>query len=377
MTVDFLVLGGGMAGAAAGYFLAERGSVAILEREDVAGYHATGRSAALYTETYGNEAIRALTVASGRFYRAPPAGFAAAPLLTPRGVLMVAPAADAARFAAALAAGRRFAPGLAVLSPAEACALCPVLRQDWVAHAYLEPEAMDMDVHAIHQGFLRGVRARGGRLVTRAAPQAIDRRGGLWEVASPAGVFRAPVLVNAAGAWADEVAAAAGVAPIGIAPLRRTALIVAPPAGVAVERWPMVVDAAESFYFKPETGRLLLSPADETPVPPQDAQPEEIDVALAVDRVGAATTLAIRRIERKWAGLRSFAPDRTLVLGPEAGEPGFVWMAGQGGYGIQTAPAAGKALAALAAGEDLPTELSALGLTAAQILPDRLRHKRL
>jgi D-arginine dehydrogenase len=373
VTVDFLILGGGMAGAAAGYFLAERGSIAILEREDVAGYHATGRSAALYTETYGNEAIRALTVASGRFYRAPPAGFAAAPLLTPRGVLMVAPAADAARFAAALAAGRRFAPGLAVLTPAEAGALCPVLRQDWVAHAYLEPEAMDMDVHAIHQGFLRGLRARGGHLVTRAAPQAIDRRGGLWEVATPAGVFRAPVLVDAAGAWADDVAAAAGVAPIGITPLRRTALLVAPPAGVAVERWPMVVDAAESFYFKPETGRLLLSPADETPAPPQDAQPEELDVALAVDRVSAATTLTIRRIERRWAGLRSFAPDRTLVLGPDPAEPGFVWMAGQGGYGIQTAPAAGQALAALAAGEDLPAELSALGLTAAQLLPDRLR----
>ncbi len=373
MAVDFLVLGGGMAGAAAGYFLAERGRVLILEREAIAGYHATGRSAALYTETYGNAAIRALTVASGRFFRAPPSGFAEAPLLRPRGVLMVAPAGDAARFEAALAAGRRFAPGLRVLAPAEARALCPVLREDWLAHAFLEPEAMDMDVHAIHQGFLRGLRARGGTLLTQAAPRMIARRDGLWQVETAAGSFAAPVLVNAAGAWADEVAAAAGVATVGLRPLRRTALIVAPPTGLAVDAWPMVVDVAESFYLKPESGRLLLSPADETPVPPQDVQPDELDVALAVERVAAATRLEIRRIERKWAGLRTFAPDRTPVLGPDASAPGFVWMAGQGGYGIQTAPAAGAALAALATGEALPAELAALGLAAAQLLPDRLR----
>ena len=373
MAVDFLVLGGGMAGAAAGYFLAERGRVLILEREAVAGYHSTGRSAALYTETYGNDAIRALTVASGRFFRAPPPGFAEGPLLRPRGVLMVAPAEDAARFEAALAAGRRFAPGLAVLGVAEARALCPVLREDWLAHAFLEPEAMDLDVHAIHQGFLRGLRARGGRLLMQAAPRAIARRDGLWQVETAAGSFAAPVLVDAAGAWADEVAAAAGVAPVGLQPLRRTVLIVAAPAGAAVDRWPMVVDVAESFYVKPETGKLLLSPADETPLPPQDVQPDDLDVALAVARVTAATRLEIRRIERKWAGLRTFAPDRTLVLGPDASAPGFVWMAGQGGYGIQTAPAAGAALGALATGEALPAELAALGLSAAQLLPDRLR----
>jgi D-arginine dehydrogenase len=352
VAVDFLILGAGMAGAAAGYFLAERGRVLILEREDAPGYHSTGRSAALYTETYGNEAIRALTVASGRFFRAPPAGFAEVPLLRPRGVLMVAPAADEARFEAALALGRRFQPQLRQLTRAQALALCPVLREDWLGHAFLEPDAMDMDVHAIHLGFLAGMRARGGRLLTGAGARAITRGGGLWQVETAAGSFAAPVLVNAAGAWADEVAAMAGVKPVAITPLRRTVLIAAPPPGLAIQGWPLVGDVAESFYFKPETGRLLISPADATPLPPQDVQPDEIDIALAVERIVAATRLEIRRIERKWAGLRSFAPDKTLVLGPDASAPGFVWMAGQGGYGIQTAPAAGVLVAAMIRGED-------------------------
>lgn len=373
MSIDFLILGGGMAGAAAGYFLAERGRVLILEREDQLAYHSTGRSAALYTETYGNEAIRALTVASGRFYRAPPPGFAEVPLLTPRGLLVAATAAEEARLEAAFELGRRFAPKVRRLTRAEALALCPVLREDWLGHAFLEPDATDMDVHAIHQGFLSGIRARGGRVLTGAAPRTIARAGGMWQVETAQGNFAAPVLVNAAGAWADEVAAAAGVAPVGITPMRRTVLIVAAPPGYAIEGWPMMNDLAETFYFKPESGKLLISPADATPLPPQDVQPDELDIALAVERMAAATTIEIRRIERKWAGLRSFARDRTLVIGPDASAPGFVWMAGQGGYGIQTAPAAGAALAALATGASLPAELAALGLTPAQLLPDRLR----
>lgn len=373
MRVDFLVLGAGMAGAAAAYFLAEQGSTAILEREDAPGYHATGRSAALYTETYGNAAIRALTVASGRFFRAPPPGFAETPLLKPRGVMMVAPPVARAAFEQALAEGRAFAPNLRVLTPEEALLICPVLRRQWLGHAFLEPDAMDMDVHAIHQGFLGGFRARGGRLVLRAAPRAVTRDGARWRVATATEAFEARFLVNAAGAWADEVAALAGVRPIGLVPKRRTAFIVAPPPGLPVEAWPLVADIAESFYFKPESGKLLASPADETPVPPQDVQPEELDIALAAARIGEATTLAFHRIERKWAGLRSFAPDKTLVIGPDAAAPGFLWMAGQGGYGIQTAPTAGAALAALATTGTLPAELAALGLRREQLLPDRFR----
>ncbi len=371
MAIDFLVLGAGMSGAAAGYFLADHGTVVLLEKEATPGYHSTGRSAALYTETYGNAAIRALTVASGAFFRDPPAGFADVPLLRPRGFLMAATAGDDGAFAEAVAFARRFAP-VRVLERAETLALCPALREEWIVRAMLEPGAMDMDVHAIHQGFLRGIRAKGGRIVTAAAPGRIERWSGNWHVEASAGAFAAPMLVNATGAWADAVAEAAGIAPVGLVPKRRTAMIVAGPS-LPFAAWPLVVDVASSFYFKPESGRLLLSPADETPVPPQDVQPEEIDVALAVARVMQATRLKIERIERKWAGLRTFAPDETLVVGPDPSLPGFLWMAGQGGYGIQTAPAAGAALAALATEGELPASLAALGLVKEALLPDRLR----
>ena len=371
MASDFLVIGAGMAGAAAGYFLAEHGTVTLLEKEATPGYHSTGRSAALYTETYGNAAIRALTVASGSFFRAPPAGFAAVPLLRPRGVMIVAEVGDEARLDAAAAEAECFA-RVERLARDEALSLCPMLRPDWLGAAFLEPDAMDMDVHAIHQGFLRGVRAQGGQVVTGAPAARIARHGREWQVKTPAGRFAAPVLVNAAGAWADQVAAAAGVAPVGLVAKRRTAMIVAGPP-LPFEAWPLVCDLDESFYFKPESGRLLLSPADETPLPPQDVQPDELDIALAAERVKRATHLEFRHIERKWAGLRTFAPDKTLVLGPDPAAPGFVWMAGQGGYGIQTAPAAGAAAAALATGGDLPAELAELGLSSEQLLPDRLR----
>jgi D-arginine dehydrogenase len=375
MTIDFVVLGAGMAGAAAGYFLADHGRVVVLERESAPGYHSTGRSAALYTEAYGNAAIRALTVASGRFFRAPPDGFADVPLLRPRGMMMIARGSDKALFEDAVVAGQRFAPDLRVLAMDEALALCPVLRGDQIGHAFLEPDAMDMDVHAIHQGFLRGLKGKGGSVVTDAEALAIAKSGGAWQVETRAGRFSAPVLVNAAGAWADDVARLAGLPPLGLSAKRRTALIVdADPAPSAA--WPMVVDIAETFYFKPESGRLLLSPADETAMPAADAQPDEIDIAQAVARLEAATRLTVRRVLRKWAGLRTFAPDKTLVIGADPLATGFLWMAGQGGYGIQTAAAAGRAAAALARGAQLPRELCDLGIAAADLLPDRLRAAR-
>jgi len=371
-TADFIVLGAGMAGATAGYFLADTGRGIVLERESAPGYHSTGRSAALYAETYGNTAIRALTVASGGFFRAPPAGFADVPLLQRRGLMVIAQASDAARLARDVAAGKRFVPTLRMLDDGEARMLCPVLRDEWTGSAFLEPDAMDIDVHAIHQGFLRGLKAKGGGIVTDAAAQAIAARDGGWQVETRAGRFTAPVLVNAAGAWADEVARLAGLPPIGLVAKRRTALIVdVDPAPNAA--WPMVVDIGESFYFKPESGRLLVSPADETAMPATDVQPDEIDIAQAVARLEAATRLKVRRVVRKWAGLRTFAPDRTLVIGPDPLAPGFIWMAGQGGYGIQTAAAAGRAAAAFAQGAALPHDLARLGVVAADLLPDRLR----
>lgn len=372
MAIDFLVVGGGIAGASAAYFLAERGRVAVLEREDATGYHSTGRSAALFTETYGNAAIRALTVASGPFFRDPPADFAEHPLLHPRGAMIIAPADAEARFKAALAEGQRYVPTVRALDRAEALALSPVLRPDWLAFALHEPDAMDMDVHAIHQGFLRGLRGKGGRIVTGAEVQSVARRGRLWEVATPAGTFAAPILVNAAGAWADEIAGLAGVRKVGLVPKRRTAFTIDPPSGLDCRVWPMVIDVDETFYFKPESGRLLVSPADETPVPPHDVQPEELDIAEAAARLEAATSLTVRRIVRKWAGLRSFAPDKTPVVGHAPEAPGFVWLAGQGGYGIMTSPSMGRVAAALATGDEIPADLQRLGLDAADLLPDRL-----
>ena len=372
MTPDFLIIGGGIAGASAGYFLAERGRVVVLEREESLGYHSTGRSAALYTETYGNAAIRALTVCSGPFFRTPPDGFTEHPLLSPRGVLIAAPAEGEAKFQAALAEARRYAPTVRVLSHDEALRFCPVLRPDWSRFAFHEPDAMDMDVHAIHQGFLRGLRARGGTVVTAAEVMAIKRSGSDWTVTTRAGEFGAPIVINAAGAWADEVARLAGVRPVGLVPKRRTAFIIDLPAGTDAAAWPIVSDVDETLYFKPEAGRLLVSPADETPIAPCDAPPEELDIAEAAHRLETRTRLTVSHVIRKWAGLRSFVRDKTMVVGHAPEAPGFVWLAGQGGYGIQTSPSMGRVATALATGSDLPADLTARGLAPSDLLPDRL-----
>jgi D-arginine dehydrogenase len=369
--IDFLVIGGGIAGASAAYFLAERGSVVVLEREEFPGYHSTGRSAALYTENYGNAAIRGLTLASRPFFERPPASFGDHPLLTPRGVLMVAAKGDRAAFDAALEEGARTAPGLREVGADEALRRCPVLSRDWLGHALYEPAAMDMDVHAIHQGLLRGLRERGGEIVASAAPEAIERGGQGWLVRAGGRAIEARIVVNAAGAWADEVATLAGARPVGLIPKRRTAFTIDAPEGAAPD-WPMTIDVHETLYFKPESGRLLVSPADETPVPPCDVQPDEMDIAVAASRLEQMTTLRVTRIARKWAGLRSFVEDKTPVLGVATEAPGFLWVAGQGGYGIMTSPAMGRAAAALAVGETLPPDLVELGVTAAALAPARL-----
>jgi len=370
---DFLILGGGMAGASAGFFLADHGSVTLLEKEDAPGYHSTGRSAALFTENYGSPPIRALSVGTRPFLEAPPPGFADHPLLGPRGVLMLALPSEDAAFAAALAEGRRTAPDLCEIGMDEAMRRCPVIRPGRFARAMLEPTAMDMDVHAIHQGFLRGLRAKGGRIVTGAPSRSLAYRDGAWHVASDAGDFAARVLINAGGAWADENAALARVKPIGLVPKRRTAFTFDPPAGVDAAAWPMTADLGESFYFKPDAGRLFASPADETPMPPCDVQPEEIDIATAAARVEEATTLTIRRITHKWAGLRSFVADKTPVVGFDPDAPGFFWLAGQGGYGIQTSAGMGRLACALATSGEVPADLAKLGVRKQDLAPERLR----
>lgn len=369
---DFLVLGGGIAGASAGFFLAGRGTVTLLEAEDAPGYHATGRSAALFTEYYGNTRIRALTRASRAFFENPPPGFAEHPLLTPRGVVTLAAEGSEAGFEAMLEQGRSISPLTREIGAAEVARLCPAVRPGSFVRALHKPIVMDVDVHGAHHGFLRGLRARGGLVVTSAPTRSIGRRNGAWTAETPAGRFEAPVLVNAAGAWADEVAMAAGVAPIGLVAMRRTAITFDPPPGMEPSGWPMVIDVGDTVYMKPEGGRLLASPCDETPMPPSDVQPDEIDVATAADRIEALTTIAVRRVVHKWAGLRSFVADRTVVVGEAPDAPGFFWLAGQGGYGVQTAPAVARVAAALATGEPLPDDVAHLGITAADLSPARL-----
>jgi len=367
---DVAVIGGGIAGTSVAAHLASHARVLVLERETQPGYHATGRSAALFSEIYGNAAIRALTRASRAFLFGPPASFAEAPLVMTRGALYVATAEQLTTLEE-FASLPDVAAGTRRVDAREARTLSPSLRDGYVAAAVYEPEAQDVDVHALHQGYLRSLRERGGRLVNNAGVSAIQRENDMWSISTDAGIFHAGVLVNAAGAWVDEIAALAGASPIGIRPLRRTAFMVDAPVGSDCDRWPMTIDIDEQFYLKPDAGRLLLSPADETPSAPCDALPDDMDIAIAVDRIEQATTLAIHHVRQKWAGLRSFVADRSPVIGYDPTVADFFWIAALGGYGIQTAPAVGRLAAALIRREAAPADLLALGLPLASIAPER------
>jgi D-arginine dehydrogenase len=367
--VGALVIGAGMAGASIGAELARDRSVVLLERESQPGYHSTGRSAALFSECYGNRVVRALSRASRNFLFDPPGGFADVSLTRTRGALHVATAAQLG-FLDELQAEPDFAAQTERLDGDATRRLVPILTGDRVGALY-EAQARDVDVHALHQAYLAALRARGGALRTDTVPRAIERKGDRWLVETATERFITPLLVNSAGAWADEIALQAGVAQIGLVPMRRTAILLDPPAGVSVENWPMVIDSQEEFYFKPDAGMLLVSPADETPSAPCDAQPDEIDVAIAVERFEAATTERVRRISHRWAGLRSFVADRTPVIGFSPNAPGFFWLAAQGGYGIQTGPALAITAGALARGEDLPDMIAREGVTASDLSPGR------
>lgn len=345
--VAVTVIGAGIAGATAAAALAADHRVALIEAEEAAGYHSTGRSAAVWILNYGPADVRALSALSRPFFEHPPAGFAEAPLMARRAVTFLAPESQRADLAAALAEGQ----GLRAISPTALRAHVPALRPDYAIGAAIEDDAFDMDVAALHQGFLKQLRARGGALALRHRAGRIERRAGTWEVETSNGaVFRAPVVVNAAGAWGDEVAAIAGVAPLGLVPCRRTAAIINP-APYDVRDWPLLGDVGHTWYARPEARtRLMVSPADETPMHAHDVQPDALDVAIAIDRMQQALDIPVQRIERSWAGLRTFTPDRSLALGWDRDAPGFFWSVGQGGYGIQTSPAAGRLVADLIAG---------------------------
>ncbi len=362
---DFAIVGAGIAGASLAARLSGHGTVLLLEREPAPGYHATGRSAALFSALYGNAPVRALTRASRRFFDSPPHGFAEHPLLTPRGVLHSGTAADH-EIVEALCAS----PLAKRISRAEALERVPILRAHAADCVASEPDASDIDVHSLHQGFLRMAKSGGATTVTRAEVLAL-KPGGAWQLHTTAGDFNARVLVNAAGAWADTLARTAGAAPLGLRPLRRTAVLIDPAPVLIGAHWPAVIAADESFYFKPDAGLLLATPADETPSDPCDAQPEALDVALCVERIETATTLSVKKLRRSWAGLRTFAPDRTPVVGYDNVIENFFWLAGQGGYGVQTSPALSDVAAALVLRKPLPAHVTDEDLDESVIAPGR------
>ena len=370
-TYDFIVVGGGIAGASAGFELARSGSVLLLERESQFGYHSTGRSAAVFLKSHGPGVIRALASASKPFFLHPPVGFAEYPLLKPRGLLLIGGHDDSGMLDRATEECGRYVEGVRRLNVNEARTIVPVLRSDYLGGAMFDPEAMDIDVHSLHYDFLRGIRTRGSETVSDAEVTGLKRGQGRWTVRTRSAEFAAQVLVNAAGAWCDSVAALAGAAPVGLVPKRRTAFIFQPASGISLENWPVVHDIHETFYFKPDAGKILASPADETPMEPCDVHPEDIDIAAAIDRIQRCASLPVTHIDRKWAGLRSFVSDGCPVVGYDPRVAGFFWIAGQGGYGIETSPAMGRLSASLAANKGVPSDLADLGVDAETLSPAR------
>jgi D-arginine dehydrogenase len=374
---DVVIVGAGIAGASLAWQLAQTGGVTgtvlLLERESQPGAHATGRSAAMFMQSYGPPAARALTRASAAFYRQPPAGFAdGVPLLGPRGALYVAAPGEQALMDHTEHQLRTTGTAVQRLDAAAVLRLAPCLRPERVAGGLLEPDACDIDVHALHQGFWRGARRAGVALWAEAELAGARHDGRGWSVELADGRrLRAGRLVDAAGAWADEVARRCGLAGLALQPRRRSAFTFDPPAGCGISRWPLVAAMDESWYLKPDAGRLLGSPANADDTVPQDVQPEELDIALGIARIEAATTLTIRRPAATWAGLRTFSPDDELVIGPDPRQPAFVWLAGQGGYGIQSAWGASRLAADGLAGRPLDAALQAAGVQPGRMTPDR------
>jgi D-arginine dehydrogenase len=355
---DILIIGGGIAGLSAASALAEHAKVTVLEAEQSIGYHSSGRSATMLHYALGDPLVRALTLASRAFFDDPPPGFTDVPLGRRMPVLIHARADELDELEALHSAIAPFAE-LERLDESGILELCPVIRtgENGAVAGIADHNGIRLDPHALLQGHARTLRERGGRIVTGARVQAIAREGDCWTLTTEAGdLFSAPLIVNAAGAWADGVAELAGVGPLGLRPLRRTIITFDAPRGLDVSGWPFVKTVGDELYFAPESGRLFASPMDEVPTEPCDAQPDEYEVALGAHRIEERTTLRVERIHSRWAGLRTFAPDRHLVAGFDPRAEHFFWLAGQGGFGLQTSPVMARIAAALVAATPWPIE---------------------
>ncbi|WP_350334470.1 NAD(P)/FAD-dependent oxidoreductase [Coralliovum pocilloporae] len=332
---DILIIGAGMAGAGAAAFLARHADVLLIEREEQPGYHSTGRSAAIYIESYGPDLVRTLNRMSSDFLRNPPFAEIDGTLLKRRGLLYLSRPENEAAFDGFLKA----TPHLQELSLEEVSKRVPILDISQLSRAAYEPEALDIDVDRLHRGCLHHARNNGAQIRLKTEIISAQKQEQHWFIKTSQGTIKARILVNAAGAWADRVAELSGARPLGLIPMRRTAAILPAPDAMDIADWPLFVEMAEDWYAKPEAGKLLVSPADEDPVPPSDTYPDDMVLAEGLYRFEQAVTIPVSRVERSWAGLRTFAPDRLPVNGFDPDCPGFFWLAGQGGYGIQTAPA--------------------------------------
>ena len=366
---DILVIGGGVAGLSAAAVLAKHARVMVLEAEEQIGFHSSGRSATMVHYALGDRLIRALTLASREFFDSPPAGFSDVPLGRRMPVLVYAREDEREELDALAAEIATFAQ-LDRLDEHGIAELCPLLKvgESGARHAIADRDGVRLDPHALLQGFARQLRQHGGDLRTGARIAGAERRSGLWQVTTEAGEgYSAPILINAAGSWADSVAATAGLRPLGLTPLRRTIITFDAPAGTDLDRLPFAKTVGDELYFAPESGRLFASPMDEVPTDPCDAQPDEFEVALAAHRMEERTTVRVARVHSRWAGLRTFAPDRHPVVGFAPDADGFFWLAGQGGFGLQTSPAISAAVEALVAGTPWPLT----GVAAEDLSPDR------
>ncbi len=372
MLYDLAIIGGGIAGASLAHFVSGGRSVLVLEREAFHGYHSSGRSAAEFTRRFHAQEVGKLAVASAEFLMNPPEGFCETPLLVPRGNLLVAGAEKQGHLHDVFK--RETASGGEILlqSMEEALARVPFLDPDVIKAAFYDPDCYDVEVESLLQGFVKSARRQGAEIRTGCGLFSARHNCNHWELTTSLGGFSAKTLVNASGAWADATARVCGVAPLNIIPYRRTAIAIDLPAGIDASALPEVNEIDEVWYFKPDAGRLLVSPADATESEPCDAQPEDLDVAYAVHYLEEATTLEVKTVAHKWAGLRTFAPDRLPVVGFDRDQPAFFWLAGQGGYGIQSSPALGEYAACLLRKVSVSENLRKAGLTGAEFLPQRL-----
>ncbi|WP_028956562.1 FAD-binding oxidoreductase [Sulfitobacter sp. 20_GPM-1509m] len=368
---DVIIIGAGIAGASLAWQLAGSCNVLLLEQEDSPSHHSTGRSAAIMTPYAGAELMQAASLASRAFLAAPPEGFSEAPLLSRRGVLRLTDEAGAGSLTRVCHSGQSQGRPLRLLDRAELLAQGLPLMAKAVMGLW-DDEPCDIDVDALHQGFLRGAQRRGARMLTRHAVTAMSRRGGVWQVESPAGTFEAPLVVNAAGAFASRIGKLAGALPLTIHPKRRTIAVVPVPTGSDMAHWPLIADTEVSFYIKPEGKTLMVCPSDETPAEAGEVFPEELDIAIAIDRMQQWLDIPVQRVQHSWAGLRSFFDDKDPVAGFDPLAEGLFWYAGQGGFGVQSAPALSRAAAAILLGQPVPQTLGDAGLTHARLSPQRL-----